>query len=49
MTMAEIKSSVQKGELVELFGAGTAAVISPVDRIDYLGEDIEIPVDDDGM
>ena len=47
--MAEIKSSVQKGELVELFGAGTAVMISPVDRIGYLGEDIEIPVDEDGM
>lgn len=47
--MAEIKSAVQKGELVELFGTGTAAVISPVDRIGYLGEDIEIPVGGDGM
>ena len=49
VTMAEIKSAVQEGELVELFGAGTAAVISPVDRIGYLGEDIEIPVGKDGM
>lgn len=49
VTMAEIKSAVRKGELVELFGAGTAAVISPVDRIGYLGEDIEIPVGEDGM
>lgn len=49
MTMSEIKSAAKKGELVELFGAGTAAVISPVDRIGYLGEDINIPVDKDGM
>jgi len=49
VTMAEIKSSVQKGELVEFFGTGTAAVISPVDRIGYLGEDIEIPVGEGGM
>lgn len=47
--MAEIKSAAQKGELVELFGTGTAAVISPVDKIGYLGEDIEIPVGEDGM
>jgi branched-chain amino acid aminotransferase len=49
VAMAEIKSAVQKGELVELFGTGTAAVISPVDRIGYLGEDIHIPVGHDGM
>lgn len=49
VTMAEIKSAVQKGELVELFGTGTAAIISPVDRIGYLGEDIHIPVGENGM
>lgn len=47
--MTEIRSAVQKGELIELFGAGTAAVISPVDKIRYLGEDIDIPVGEDGM
>lgn len=49
MTMTEIKSAVQKGEIVELFGTGTAAVISPVDRIGYLGEDLHIPVGEGGM
>ena len=49
MTMAEIKSAAKKGELVELFGTGTAAVISPVDKIGYLGEEVEIPVGEDGM
>ena len=47
--MSEIKSAVGRGELIELFGAGTAAVVSPVDKIGYLGEDIEIPVGEDGM
>lgn len=47
--MSEIKSAVGRGELVELFGAGTAAVVSPVDKIGYLGEDIDIPVGEDGM
>lgn len=28
---------------------GTAAVISPVDRIGYLGEDVLIPTGEDGM
>jgi len=33
----------------ELFGTGTAAVISPVNRIGYLGEDVHIPTGKDGM
>lgn len=49
VTMAEVKSASEKGELVELFGTGTAAVISPVDRIGYLGQNIDIPVGEDGM
>ena len=28
---------------------GTAAVVSPVDKIGYLGEDVHIPTDEDGM
>jgi branched-chain amino acid aminotransferase len=32
------------------FGSpGTAAVISPVDKIGYLGEDVLIPTGEDGM
>jgi len=49
VTMSEIRSAAEKGELAELFGTGTAAVVSPVDKIGYLGEDIEIPVGKDGM
>lgn len=30
-------------QLLELFGCGTACVVSPVNRIHYLGEDITIP------
>ncbi|KAF8624802.1 hypothetical protein AX15_005691 [Amanita polypyramis BW_CC] len=47
--MKEVKEAAKNGSLVELFGAGTAAVISPVDRIGYLGEDLHIPVGEDGM
>ena len=32
-----------------MFVTGTAAVISPVDKIGYLGEDILIPTGEDGM
>lgn len=49
VTMKEVKEASQSGSLVELFGAGTAAVISPVDKIGYLGEDVLIPTGEDGM
>lgn len=49
VTMAEVKSAAIEGRLIELFGAGTAAVISPVDRIGFMGEDILIPTGPDGM
>ena len=49
VTMGEVKEASNNGKLVELFGAGTAAVISPVDKIGYLGEDVLIPTGPDGM
>ena len=49
VTMNEVKEASKSGRLLELFGAGTAAVISPVDRIGYLGEDLLIPAGHDGM
>lgn len=47
--MKEVKDAALEGRLVELFGTGTAAVISPVDRIGYQGQDVHIPVEQDGM
>lgn len=49
VTMVEVKEASKNGSLLELFGAGTAAVISPVDRIGYLGEDVHIPTLNGGM
>ncbi|TCD67533.1 hypothetical protein EIP91_012287 [Steccherinum ochraceum] len=49
ITMKEVKEAGQNGRLVEFFGTGTAAVISPVDKIGYLGEDLHIPTGEDGM
>ncbi|KAK7694456.1 hypothetical protein QCA50_001642 [Cerrena zonata] len=49
ITMKEIKQAAQDGSLVEFFGTGTAAVISPVNKIGYLGEDIHIPTGPGGM
>lgn len=30
-------------QLLELFGAGTACIVSPIERIHYLDEDLLIP------
>ncbi|KAJ7806499.1 branched chain amino acid aminotransferase [Mycena leptocephala] len=49
VTMKEVKEAAAAGRLVEMFGAGTAAVISPVNRIGYMGEDVHIPVGEDNM
>lgn len=40
--IAEVIDGIQSGELEEAFGAGTAAVITPVGRIGYRGEDYVI-------
>lgn len=42
--MAEIVKARDEGRLVEAFGAGTAAIVSPVDHIGYIDDDIRIPV-----
>ncbi|UZJ52105.1 hypothetical protein CBS101457_001425 [Exobasidium rhododendri] len=48
INMAEIERASKEGRLLEIFGAGTAAVVSPVDRIGYMGKDINIPAGKDG-
>ncbi|KAF7784779.1 hypothetical protein Agabi119p4_944 [Agaricus bisporus var. burnettii] len=47
--MKEVQEASKNGSLVELFGAGTAAVITTVDKIGYLGEEVIIPTGSDGM
>ncbi|KZT10638.1 branched-chain amino acid aminotransferase II [Laetiporus sulphureus 93-53] len=47
--MKEVAEAVKAGTLVEFFGTGTASVVTPVERINYLGEDITLPVGSDGM
>jgi len=42
ITMPQIRKAAQEGRLLEVFGAGTAAIVSPVRTIHYEGEDIEI-------
>ncbi|RKP05492.1 aminotransferase [Thamnocephalis sphaerospora] len=45
ITMGEVKRAAQDGRLIEMFGAGTACIVSPIKRIQYMGEDIMVPLD----
>ncbi|KAH0445913.1 hypothetical protein IEQ34_025257 [Dendrobium chrysotoxum] len=49
ITMGEVQQAGKDGRLLEIFGAGTAAVVSPVDRIGFQGQDIDIPVGPEGI
>jgi branched-chain amino acid aminotransferase len=46
ITMGEVKESSKAGNLMEVFAAGTAAVINPVRAIAYKGQDILVPTND---
>jgi len=49
INMKEILEASKNGTLEEMFGAGTAAVVSPVDKIGYNGQDIKVPVTSSGF
>lgn len=40
----EVAERAEKGELVEAFGSGTAAVVSPIKEIGWNGKDINVPL-----
>jgi len=42
ISIAEVMAAHEKGELDEVFGAGTAAVISPVGLLNYQGTSIQV-------
>ncbi|MBK8955162.1 MAG: branched-chain amino acid aminotransferase [Saprospiraceae bacterium] len=42
VTMEEIAKAFDEGNLLEAFGAGTAAVVAHVDRIGYKGRDLKL-------
>ena len=44
-TMNEIITAINDGRMIEAFGAGTAAVVSPVNKIAFKGTDYDIPLD----
>lgn len=43
ITVTEVVEAAKNGSLKELFGAGTAAVISPIAGFGFKGEDFELP------
>ncbi|KJD35968.1 branched-chain amino acid aminotransferase [Tamlana sedimentorum] len=43
LKVAEVVEAAKNGNLKEMFGAGTAAVISPISGFGYKGEDFELP------
>ncbi|CAG8432839.1 7327_t:CDS:2 [Diversispora eburnea] len=45
ITMSEVKTAAEKGRLLEMFGSGTACIVSPIKGIHYRGLNIEVPLD----
>ncbi|EMG50829.1 Branched-chain-amino-acid aminotransferase [Candida maltosa Xu316] len=43
-TIHEVEERAKKGQLIEAFGAGTAAVVSPINHIGFRNRDINVPV-----
>jgi len=48
VTMKELVKAVHEGRMLEMFGSGTACVVSPVNMVHYQGEDLHIPTMDEG-
>ena len=49
ITMKEVMAALTEGRLVEMFGSGTAAVVSPVGGLHYEGQMVSIPTPEDGL
>ena len=47
-TMQEIVDASSEGRLIEAFGAGTAAIVSPIDAIAFHGKELAVPCGPDG-
>lgn len=44
-TMSEVEKALNEKRVIEMFGAGTAAIVSPVKAIFYNGRDLDVPLD----
>lgn len=42
----ELIKALKEKRVIEAFGAGTAAVVSPVKRLHYKGEDLSVPINE---
>ncbi|KAJ9116908.1 hypothetical protein QFC22_004565 [Naganishia vaughanmartiniae] len=49
MTMPQLAQLAKEGKVKEVFGAGTAAIVTSVDNIGYEGTDIPIPAGQEGL
>ncbi|XP_063073841.1 branched-chain-amino-acid aminotransferase, cytosolic [Engraulis encrasicolus] len=43
LTMSDLRRALKDGRVKEMFGSGTACVVSPVGHILYMGENLQIP------
>ncbi|XP_065169337.1 branched-chain-amino-acid aminotransferase, cytosolic [Atheta coriaria] len=46
ITMSDIVTMQKEERLLEMFGSGTACVVSPVKSVEYMGEEIPVPTMD---
>ena len=49
LTMGELDSLSTQGQILEVFGVGTAVIVAPVSRIAWKGKDIMLPVQENGL
>lgn len=47
-TMGEVVKAAEDGRLIEVFGAGTAAIVAPINGIAYQGKELAVPCGKDG-
>ncbi|RKP18254.1 branched-chain amino acid aminotransferase [Rozella allomycis CSF55] len=46
VTMSQLIRAIKENRLIEMFGAGTACIVCPIERINYKGIDYKIPIDE---
>ncbi|KAJ3294495.1 branched-chain-amino-acid aminotransferase [Borealophlyctis nickersoniae] len=47
ISMRDVVQAVDDGRVLEMFGAGTAAIVSPIKKIHFKGRDLDIPLNKD--
>ncbi|KAF7723750.1 hypothetical protein EC973_001726 [Apophysomyces ossiformis] len=45
VTMKEVVEALQRDQVLEMFGSGTACIVSPIKRIGYSGHEFTVPLD----